>query len=654
MSETTEPEIISGTWTPPFKFPDDLDYELVPKNLTKARSHHKGLSSIEMQAQYRSTSGDKESTSVLSYKVPNGSFNSVPDLSPAAILQVFVHRASHFVDSLLDVDAIASGGKVTFTLLFYTRDEVKRFRQSQTSFCLLAVKESLLDGEDEEEGETEEGEDEEEEEGEEGEEVGEEGEEEEDEDSQDERARRLLRLRSVGLPRVGRDVDIVDAGIEDQDDAASFAPPSGRRRPGVRPNRMPVRPPPNGMPQVPRGHGVHRSMHMPNGPQGYMPNRMSPQAESDMVGIVRTMMELQVQTGQAQMARDAHYSAELRASMRCMTEQYTAMMEFARLQAQDAQASMNKAHQRLYDISTLSGSFLENQAMANQQGWAAFQGGMQMRMDSFQQQASFQQQVHALQLEQLAKNHAHELERERERATAALPAAKGSDSGRSSFVRSVVAPLGVAITSEVLRHRGNEAAAELLEDTAKHFLGDDEDEADDEDDEAGAQPSAPAQAPIPTAPRGRRSGPASADPDPENPNPPVHLLRWPAGWVTDPEDPQQVADATKRLFDESPVVAMLRMLRAWLTNTQRKQMTTILGNSVWRALTAASEAEKDAVAVLKLAALGSRLKGPGIREKVEAVLSSHQRQLFDDLLGAIEEKLGKKKVVETTATAADQ
>lgn len=368
---------------------------------------------------------------------------------------------------------------------------------------------------------------------------------------------------------------------------------------------------------------------------------MAPATEHAIVGVFEKFVDLIERREQASMARDAHFFAEVRATMKCQTEQFERFMDRADQQVVHANAMATRANERLWELSNLSGNYLENQAKANEQGWQAFQAGMQMMIQAAQQTGSEQHQIHAIQMQQLAYQHQIELERERERNARALPAQGQTSNGnaeRGGFVREVVAPLAVAITSEALRSRGNSQAADLLSSAAAEYLDDDDD--DDDDDELENEETVTETIfNIPKAPKAR------AQPDPNSDGPPGHLVKLPKGWTLD------------RLFDEQPIVAMLRCLRAWLTKEQRKKVVAVLGQPTWSALETAAKQPKDTKAILKLVSVRSTLEQPGVRERVEAVLSAPQAELLGDLLSKVEAAVGgsKKKddVVDTTASSKD-
>jgi dsDNA-specific endonuclease/ATPase MutS2 len=99
------------------------------------------------------------------------------------------------------------------------------------------------------------------------------------------------------------------------------------------------------------------------------------------------------------MDRDAHYYAEVRECFAVVRGEFQHFMKEAREELKDARESANRANERLYQLSNLSGSYMENQAKANEQGWSAFKGGMEMMIQSVQGQGMHMQQLHAVQSE---------------------------------------------------------------------------------------------------------------------------------------------------------------------------------------------------------------------------------------------------------------
>jgi hypothetical protein len=346
---------------------------------------------------------------------------------------------------------------------------------------------------------------------------------------------------------------------------------------------------------------------------------LQPETEYEVVGLLREFMRLQNEDTQLRMARDAHFNAEMRANFRCMREEFSAMMGEARRDANDQRMLASQDRQKLYDVMSIKGSFLEHQAEANRQGWSAFTSGMQMMIQAIQEKGNYQHDIHAIQMQHIAERHQVELERERERY--ALPQAPHQEkSGRRGFVQEVVGPLAGVITAEVMRGRGNEPASNFVLDFMRDYF-EMEDEEDEEDEEEEAQVAS-----VPAMPKGRRK--AKQKPDPNSDQPPVHLLTMPKG------------ETVETFFKKTPIVAMLRMLQVWLTRNQREQIVAIVGRDTWAAMKTAAEATKDTGAILKLAPLAQKLKADeSLQEKIGEILGKSQRELLDDLITKIREKL---------------
>lgn len=657
MAATTAPatqETCSVVFEPEIVLPDGgVGAETPSKLENKTRAMFVGLVSVQMECSFVNVYGERVERQLQKITVVDATAGTVPDIAADAISERLYYRAHLSVSQILLSEEVEPGTKVKFTAVFYRKvTKGKQGDTKQVSFYILALKEDLIDNleeefEEGEEGEDEEGEEGEEEEGEEGEdEEGEEGEEGEGEDEDDENVttaeahrRRVRRLRALGTPRTGPGVRMTTAGFELP--RASFE--------SAEDNPLGNQPPPEtvgSLPRAPRGRSRHESpaAHQPPpGPHAPTLLRRTPshghplsaQAESDIVLLMREMNSLQIERERMVMARDAHFFAEMRASMTSMRTEFQYFMGESRAELQATRDQLDRANGRLYELSNLSGNYLENQAKANEQGWQAFQAGMQMMVQSAQNTGSEQQKIHAMQLQQLSYQHQMELERERERNTRALPAqgqTSKQDSERGSFVRQVVAPLASTIAAEVLKARGNEAAAAFVQSAAEAYLGDDDEEGD-EDEETGDDGIFK----MPTAPKGKGAGP-----DPESEGPPGHLVKLPRGYTLE------------RLFDEQPIVAMLRCLRAWLTKAQRKDVIELLGKDTWGALETASKQPKDAKAFMKLIAVRETLQEPGLREEIGSILSANQAELLDDLLTKLEERGGVKKspktVVDTTAT----
>jgi hypothetical protein len=668
---------LPGVWRPDCLAPDGIQYEVEPRISKKILAHYMGLSAIVMSASYLGTDENhRENVRIQKFDIDGATHASRPDISDEKIGQLLYYRANQFVAQLLFDEAIRPGSKVSFLIIFYSRnppDHSKAHSQSQVTFNLLALKESLLTGDEEDEDEGEEG-DEGDEEGDEGDEEGDEGDEEGDEDDEEgdegdeegegdedgekvedideeegdrvtqvqaSRQRRISRMRSVGIPRTSPEVEFVDAGFTDEHDV----PKRQRSRMETDRQEQRERAVVSRMPASFMGPGSSMSRR-PGGMQGPsrvdMSGRLSSAVESDMVGIIRQIVQLSVEQGQAHMARDAHFFAEMRAGMRAQREEFSATMQELRSELIRKGDESNRAHQRLYDLANLSGSYLENQAIANRQGWAAFEAGMKMSMDAVNNKAAYQGEVYALQMQQMAHSHALELDRERERATTgmALPAA---NSGRSSFLKDIT-PLAAAVVGAVMSAKGHDGAANLLTQAANAFSGNNEDEEEEVEEVEEEE--------LPRPPRGRKH---SNEPDPNSVNPPLDRMEFPRGWVKDRKNPEELKAAVKRMWDEIPVVGMLRTLHAWLTTSQRSQVSEILGQSTWTAMVESSKAEKDSTAIMRLIPLASRLQEPGIKDAVEECLSAPQRQLLNDLLSTVKRKIGgKKTVVETTAKSKEE
>lgn len=217
---------------------------------------------------------------------------------------------------------------------------------------------------------------------------------------------------------------------------------------------------------------LHRSPDVQETGVPFLPSRLPESVDSETVMLLRMTTQhtagllAELRASLAQVRLDlGHAMREQREESSHIVSSVLALVKEMRVDLGHSREEASKANRKLAELAMNTTNIVQQQQEAVKQGWDVFQAGMQMQLQSLQQNMSWERQMMFMQFDQMAKEQSK----------------KKLDFGWAKQF----APLLVALAGQILSGRGSRQG-DVLQDIARQTIGQNPfsgDEGSDEEEE---------------------------------------------------------------------------------------------------------------------------------------------------------------------------